>query len=84
MAFVHFGIHTEFSITDSIVRIKGLIKAAKADHQLALAITDLSIYMPQVKFYKACLDAEPQANYWVSYLDGDNAQFYLLATKQGV
>ena len=32
MAFVHFGIHTEFSITDSIVRIKALVKAAKADN----------------------------------------------------
>ena len=55
MAFVHFGIHTEFSITDSIVRIKALVKAAKADNQLALAISDLSNLYATVKFYKACL-----------------------------
>ena len=31
MAFVHLGIHSEYSITDSIVRIKPLIKAAADD-----------------------------------------------------
>lgn len=31
MHFVHLGIHTEFSITESIVRIPDLIKAAVND-----------------------------------------------------
>lgn len=57
MAFVHLGIHSEFSITDSIVRIKPLIKAAAADNQNALALTDLSNLYATVKFYRACLGA---------------------------
>lgn len=57
MAFVHLGIHSEYSITDSIVRIKPLVKAAAADHQRALALTDLSNLYATVKFYRACLGA---------------------------
>lgn len=57
MAFVHLGIHSEYSITDSIVRIKPLVKAAVADNQLALALTDLSNLYATVKFYRACLNA---------------------------
>ncbi len=57
MAFVHLGIHSEYSITDSIVRIKPLVKAAVADNQSALALTDLSNLYATVKFYRACLGA---------------------------
>lgn len=56
MAFVHFGIHSEFSITDSIIRIPELVKTAAADNQVALALTDLSNLYATVKFYKACLN----------------------------
>lgn len=57
MAFVHLGLHSEFSITDSIIRIKPLVKAASADGQMALALTDLSNLYATVKFYRACLGA---------------------------
>ncbi|MGE8558740.1 MAG: DNA polymerase III subunit alpha [Acinetobacter sp.] len=56
MHFVHLGIHTEFSITESIVRVSDLIKAAANDEMPALAITDLSNLHAAVKFYKKCLD----------------------------
>ena len=56
MHFVHLGIHTEFSITESIVRIPDLIKAAVNDDMPALALTDLSNLHAAVKFYKKCLD----------------------------
>ncbi|NHB58569.1 DNA polymerase III subunit alpha [Acinetobacter sp. 194] len=56
MQFVHLGIHTEFSITESIVRIPDLIKAAVTDQMPALAITDLSNLHAAVKFYKKSLD----------------------------
>ena len=51
MQFVHLGIFTEFSITESIVRIPDLIKAAASDEMPALAITDLSNLHAAVKFY---------------------------------
>ncbi len=55
MQFVHLGIHTEFSITESIVRIPDLIKAAASDEMPALAITDLSNLHAAVKFYNKAL-----------------------------
>ena len=50
MQFVHLGIHTEFSITESIVRIPDLVKVAAAEEMPALAITDLSNLHAAVKF----------------------------------
>lgn len=55
MHFVHLGIHTEFSITESIVRIPDLVKAAASEEMPALAITDLSNLHAAVKFYGKCL-----------------------------
>ena len=55
MQFVHLGIHTEFSITESIVRVPDLIKAAASENMPALAMTDLSNLHAAVKFYRACL-----------------------------
>ena len=83
MAFVHFGIHSEFSITDSIVRIKQLAKSASKDGQIALALTDLSNLYAAVKFYKACLDSgiKPIIGSEV-FLDSDNSTVTLLASDQ--
>jgi DNA polymerase-3 subunit alpha len=51
--FVHLRVHTEYSISDSIVRIDPLIAAARDDAQAALAITDLANLFGWIKFYKA-------------------------------
>ena len=56
MRFVHLGIHTEFSISESIVRIPDLIKAAVNEEMPALALTDLSNLHAAIKFYTKCLD----------------------------
>ncbi|WP_119027497.1 DNA polymerase III subunit alpha, partial [Acinetobacter baumannii] len=55
MQFVHLGIYTEFSITESIVRIPDLVKTAVKDEMPALALTDLSNLHAAVKFYNSCL-----------------------------
>ncbi|MFT4021700.1 MAG: DNA polymerase III subunit alpha [Acinetobacter sp.] len=55
MQFVHLGIYTEFSITESIVRIPDLMKTAVQQEMPALALTDLSNLHAAVKFYKSCL-----------------------------
>ena len=55
MRFVHLGIHTEFSITEAIVRVPDLIKAAVNEEMPALALTDLSNLHAAVKFYGKCL-----------------------------
>ncbi|WPB54996.1 DNA polymerase III subunit alpha [Xylophilus sp. GOD-11R] len=51
--FVHLRLHTEFSVVDGTNRIDDVVKAAAADGQPALAITDLNNLFGAVKFYKA-------------------------------
>ncbi|HEY1102368.1 MAG TPA: DNA polymerase III subunit alpha, partial [Burkholderiaceae bacterium] len=55
--FVHLRLHTEFSVVDGTNRIDEITKAAAADGQPALAITDLSNLFGAVKFYKAARGA---------------------------
>jgi DNA polymerase-3 subunit alpha len=50
--FVHLRLHTEFSVVDGTTRIDALAKAAAADRQPALAITDLNNLFGAIKFYK--------------------------------
>lgn len=50
--FVHLRLHTEFSVVDGTNRIEDSIKAAAADQQPALAITDLNNLFGAIKFYK--------------------------------
>ncbi len=55
--FVHLHVHSEYSLSDSTVRISRLLSKAAEDGMAALAITDLSNVYGVVKFYKACLNA---------------------------
>ena len=50
--FVHLRLHTEFSVVDGTTRIDQLAKAAIADRQPAMAITDLNNLFGAIKFYK--------------------------------
>jgi len=54
MSFVHLRTHTEFSVIDSTLRIADAVAAARADAQVACAITDLCNLFGTVKFYAAC------------------------------
>jgi DNA polymerase-3 subunit alpha len=51
--FVHLRVRSEYSISDSIVRIDALVEAAGADGQGALALTDSANLFGWVKFYRA-------------------------------
>ncbi len=57
MPFVHLRIHTEYSLSDGIVRIKPLLAAAREADMPALAISDNVNLFGMVKFYKAALAA---------------------------
>ncbi len=50
--FVHLRLHTEFSVVDGTNRIDEIVKAAAADGQPALGITDLNNLFGAIKFYK--------------------------------
>jgi DNA polymerase-3 subunit alpha len=55
--FVHLRLHSEFSIVDGTNRVDEVVKAAAADGQPALAITDLNNLFGAIKFYKAARGA---------------------------
>src|SRR5690606_31580788 len=50
--FVHLRLHTEFSVVDGTNRIDEIVKAAAADGQPALGISDLNNLFGAIKFYK--------------------------------
>jgi len=55
--FVHLRMHSEFSLSDSLIRIKPLMKALQAEQMPAIALTDLSNMCGMIKFYKAAQGA---------------------------
>ncbi|MDA3870338.1 MAG: DNA polymerase III subunit alpha [Gammaproteobacteria bacterium] len=56
-AFVHLRVHTEYSLVDSVVRVKPLMSALAADQMPAVALTDQSNLFAMVKFTRASLAA---------------------------
>ncbi len=55
MSFVHLRLHTEYSLVDSTIRIKPLMKSVEAAGMSAVAITDFNNLFALVKFYKAAM-----------------------------
>jgi len=51
--FVHLRLHSEYSVTDGIVRLDAAVKRAAGDGMPALALTDLGNLFGMVKFYLA-------------------------------
>ena len=51
--FIHLRLHSEYSISDGIVRIDDAVARAAQDGMPALALTDLSNVFGLVKFYQA-------------------------------
>jgi DNA polymerase-3 subunit alpha len=56
-AFVHLRLHSEFSLVDSVVRIKPLMDAVSAAGMPAVALTDQSNLFGLIRFYRAALAA---------------------------
>lgn len=54
--FVHLRLHTEFSLSDGILRIPEMCQKAANNRMPALAITDISNLYATIKFYKEALD----------------------------
>ncbi len=53
--FVHLRIHSEFSLSDGLVRIKPLIKTVEAKGMAAVAMTDQSNMCSLVRFYQGTM-----------------------------
>ena len=55
--FIHLRVHTEFSLSDGLVRIKSLIRAMAEAKTPAVAVTDQSNLCALVKFYSGAMEA---------------------------
>ena len=55
--FVHLRMHSEYSVSDGIVRIEQAVARANADGMPALALTDAANLFGMVKFYGAARSA---------------------------
>src|SRR3989304_10546272 len=53
--FIHLSLHTEYSISDSIVRIEQLFQKCVENNMPAIALADQSNLFALVKFYKAAI-----------------------------
>ncbi|RLA27285.1 MAG: DNA polymerase III subunit alpha, partial [Gammaproteobacteria bacterium] len=56
-SFVHLHLHTEYSIVDSVVRVRDLMTTTAAAQMPAVALTDQNNLFALVKFYRAALKA---------------------------
>lgn len=84
--FVHLRLHSEFSITDGIVRIDDAVSRAKTQGMPALGLCDLMNLFGMVKHYKACRGAGIKpiigADIWLeNTLDRDKPQRALLIAR---
>jgi DNA polymerase-3 subunit alpha len=86
MGFIHLRTHTEFSIVDGTLRVDDAARAARADRQPALAITDLANLFGAVKFYKACREQGVKplvgADLWIQPEPGEKSPSRLLVLAQ--
>ncbi len=56
-SFVHLRLHSEYSISDGMVRVDEAVAAAQNDAMPALALTDLNNFFGLIKFYKVARGA---------------------------
>ncbi len=55
MGFVHLHVHTEYSVSDSIIRVNELAKRVREFEMPAVGVADLNNIFSAVKVYSACL-----------------------------
>lgn len=73
--FVHLRLHSEFSLADSLVRIKPLLKRVAELDMPACAITDQTNFYGLIKFYKAAQGSGVKpiigSDFWVANSDSE-------------
>ena len=55
-SFIHLHLHSEYSISDSLIRINNLIEEASSNNYPSVAITDQNNIFSLVKFYKLAIN----------------------------
>lgn len=84
--FIHLRLHTEYSLVDSTIRIKPLLKAVEKGGMPAVAVTDQNNFFGLVKFYKAANGAGIKPIFGVDILladeQGSDTLFHLILLCQ--
>ncbi|HEY5566940.1 MAG TPA: PHP domain-containing protein, partial [Gammaproteobacteria bacterium] len=86
--FVHLSVHSEYSLVDSVVRVKPLVEKARELGMSALALTDLGNVSAMVKFYRATIEQGLKpilgADLWIadSRNDSDPTRLTLLCANR--
>lgn len=86
--FVHLAVHSEYSLSDGLVKVKDLATRVAELDMPAVALTDRSNLFGLVKFYKACREAgvKPIMGAELDYEDGEGGTCVcrlLVASKTG-
>ncbi|MGK0410234.1 MAG: DNA polymerase-3 subunit alpha [Shewanella psychromarinicola] len=67
--FVHLRVHSDYSMSDGVAKVKPIIAAAENQGMAAIALTDQNNFCGLVKFYSACHGAGVKpiigADFWV-------------------
>src|SRR5689334_17722885 len=54
-SFIHLQVHSEYSLSDGLLRIHDLVSATAAQKMPAVALTDQSNLFAVIKFYQAAI-----------------------------
>ena len=54
-SFIHLRVHTEFSLVDGLVKVKGLVNQAEANEMPAVAMTDENNLCGFIRFYSGAM-----------------------------
>lgn len=78
--FVHLRCHSEYSITDGVIKINQLVDYAKKFKMPALALTDLNNLFAFVKFYSKCREngIKPILGSELNVIDSKGNKFRLI------
>ena len=80
--YVHLRLHSEYSVTDGIVRIGDAVKRAAGDGMPAMAVTDLGNLFGLVKFYTGARGKGVKpiagADVWIANPDSPDDAYRLL------
>ena len=83
--FVHLSVHTEYSISDGLIRVPDLVRRSAELGMPAVAVTDRANLFGLVKFYEACQSAgiKPLVGADMRYRSSDSGvdRCVLLATS---
>ncbi|BFM07393.1 DNA polymerase III subunit alpha [Halioxenophilus aromaticivorans] len=84
--FVHLRLHTEFSLVDSIVRVKPLVSRVAELGMAAVAVTDVCNFYGLIKFYSSAQSAGVKpiggADFWIQNADDKPTLITLLAMNR--